>query len=212
MPSGSRQAIMPSAGHADQRIGAFDHAQRIDEPVQQRRIAAVATRWMMTSVSEVDWKIEPRRIQLAPQLHRVGDVAVVRDREAAEARSAKSGCTLRSARFAGGRIAHMAAGDVAGQGANRLVIVEIARDMAHRALGVEITSVPAGDSRCFLPAMLERMEPERDHRGGRFRAGNAEDAALLAQLVVIERVRGQHGRGVHCKCVFLGCGRLLARI
>jgi hypothetical protein len=80
MPSGSRQAIMPSGGHADQRIGALDHAQGIDEAIEQRRVAAGCDRWMITSVSEVDWKIAPLLHQFALQGHCVGDVAVVRDR------------------------------------------------------------------------------------------------------------------------------------
>ena len=37
----------------------------------------------MTSVSLVDWKIEPRRLSVRAQLHRVGEIAVMRDREAA---------------------------------------------------------------------------------------------------------------------------------
>ena len=60
-------------------------------------------------------------------------------------------------------------------------------------MAVEIAPVPAGDAGRLLPAMLERMEPERDDRGSGFRARNAEHAAFLAQLVVVERVGGEHG-------------------
>ncbi len=59
-------------------------------------------------------------------------------------------------------------------------------------MGVELVAVEAGDPRRFLPAVLERVEPERDQRGGALGPGYAEDAALFAQLVVIEGVCGQH--------------------
>jgi hypothetical protein len=36
--------------------------------------------------------------------------------------------------------------------------------MAHRAVGVEIGAVEAGDAGGFLPAMLERVEAQRDER------------------------------------------------
>ena len=69
-----------------------------------------------------------------------------------------------------------------------VVAVEIAGDMAHRAVGVEIVAVEAGDAGRFLAAVLQRVEAERDQRRGALRAGHAEDAALLAQLVVVEWV------------------------
>ena len=95
--------------------------------------------------------------------------------------------------LAGGRIAHMAAGRVARQSANHLVPVEIPRHMAHGPVGVEIMPVPTGDTGGFLPPMLERVEAKRDDSGRRISAGNAENAAFLAQLVVVEGVRSHHG-------------------
>src|SRR3546814_8891195 len=65
--------------------------------------------------------------------------------------------------------------------------------MAHRAMGVEMRAVEAGDAGGLLPAMLEGMETERHERGRRIgSARNPENAALFAQLVVIERIGGQH--------------------
>jgi hypothetical protein len=64
--------------------------------------------------------------------------------------------------------------------------------MAHRAMGMELVAVPAGDARGLLAAVLERVEAQRHERGCALRIGNAENAALFAQLVVIERVRGKH--------------------
>ena len=55
--------------------------------------------------------------------------------------------------------------------------------MAHRAVGVEIVAVEAGDAGRFLPAMLERVQAERGQRGGAIGAVDAEDAAFLVQMV-----------------------------
>ena len=93
----------------------------------------------------------------------------------------------------------MAASDVAAQRDHDVLAVEVARDMSHRTVRVELIAVEAGDPGRFLAAMLQRMEAKRDQPGRVGGAGNAEDTALLAQLVPIgfrdvERVRGQHRR------------------
>ena len=80
----------------------------------------------------------------------------------------------------------------AGQGADDLVAVEIARDMTHCAMAVEQMAVPASDARRLLPAMLKRMQAQGDNRRSRFGAVNAKDAALFAQLVVVIRICGEH--------------------
>ena len=67
-----------------------------------------AIRWMITSVSEVDWKIEPRRCSSGLQRQRVGEVAVVRDREAAEGELGEQRLDVALDRRAVGRIAHVA--------------------------------------------------------------------------------------------------------
>ena len=81
--------------------------------------------------------------------------------------------------------------------ADDLVAVEIAGDMAHRAVGVELRAVEAGDAGRFLAAMLQRVEAERDKGRGAVGAPDAEHAAFLAKLVVVERIGGQHGRCVN---------------
>ena len=75
----------------------------------------------MTSVSLVDWKIEPRRLSVAPQLHRVGDIAVVRDREAAVGELGEQGLDVAQRGLAGRRIADMADRGAAGELADDLV-------------------------------------------------------------------------------------------
>ena len=68
----------------------------------------------MTSVSLVDWKIEPRRMSVARAGARVGDVAVVRDREAAAGELGEQRLDVAQRRLAGGRVANVADGDPPG--------------------------------------------------------------------------------------------------
>ncbi len=56
----------------------------------------------------------------------------------------------------------------------------------------KLRAVEAGDAGGFLAAMLQRVEAERDEARGVVGAPDAENAALLVQLVVVERIGGQH--------------------
>jgi hypothetical protein len=57
---------------------------------------------------------------------------------------------------------------------------------------MEMLLVEAGDAGRFLAAMLERMKAERDEARRMIGAPDAEHAAFLTQLVVIERIGRQH--------------------
>ena len=116
----------------------------------------------------------------------------MRHREATRRQFRKQRLDVAESAAARGRIADVADGDIAGQLAHHLVAVEIARHMAVRAVRVEMLPVEAGDPRRFLPPVLERVEAECGHRRGALSAIHPENAALLAQFVVIERMRGQH--------------------
>ena len=58
-------------------------------------------------------------------------------------------------------------------------------DMAEPAPRVEFHPVKAGDAHRFLPAMLKRVEPERDETRRMVGVPHAEHAAFLAQLVPV---------------------------
>ena len=61
----------------------------------------------MTSVSLVDWKIEPRLIERGAERHGVGKVAVVGTAKPPSASSANKRLDVAQRCFAGGRIANM---------------------------------------------------------------------------------------------------------
>src|SRR3546814_632310 len=86
----------------------------------------------------------------------------------------------------------MAACDPARQRIDDIVPVEIAGDVAHGAVGMEIPPVPAGDAGGLLAAVLERMKAKRNDCGGGFCPPYAEYAAFLAEFVIVKRMCGQH--------------------
>src|SRR5436305_10966657 len=87
----------------------------------------------------------------------------------------------------------MADRGAAGELADNVVAVEIASDVAHRSVRVEMLAVEARDAGAFLAAVLEGVEAKRNEAGSVVDAPNAENPALLAQLIVFEGIGRQHG-------------------
>ena len=77
-------------------------------------------------------------------------------------------------------------------------LAEAGGDMAKAAAGEEFLAVEADDPGRFLPAMLERVEPQRGRRRRVIGADRTEDSAFLAQLVAIAIKEGvSHIEGCH---------------
>ena len=69
---------------------------------------------------------------------------------------------------------------------------EVVADVAEAAGGGEaVAGVVGDDAGGLLAAVLQRVQAEGDEVGGVLDADDAEDAAFLAQLVVVEGVRGR---------------------
>src|SRR5512139_2873125 len=86
----------------------------------------------------------------------------------------------------------MADRDLARQFAHDVVAVEVASDMAHRPVGMIVGSVETDDPGGFLATMLKGVEAECNETRGAIGAPDSEYAALLAELVVVERIGRQH--------------------
>ena len=86
----------------------------------------------------------------------------------------------------------MANGDVALQLADHLVRIEIAGNVPHGAMRVEILAIEGGDPCRFLAAMLQRVQAERHQRRSAIGAIDAKDPAFLMQMVVLPRIGGEH--------------------
>ncbi len=146
----------------------------------------------MVSVSEVDWKIEPRRCKLMLQRAGVRDVAVMRHGKAAGGELGEERLHVAQVRAAGGGIAVVADGAVALQPLHHRRLGEVVADQADMALVEELLAVEADDAGRLLAAMLKRVQAERGQRGRVGMAEYAEDAAFLVEGVV-ERMH--HGVG-----------------
>ena len=173
-------------GQRDQRIGAFDLAQRLDEALDDARPAAA--RHEMQDDFGVGGRLVDRAVahEFAPQRQAVGEIAVMGDGEAAGVEFGEERLHVAQDRLAGRRIAHMADRGVAGQALDRRRLGEMIADEAEAALGIEAPAVEGDDAGRFLAAMLQRMQAERRDGGGVGMAENAEDAAFLAQPVGVE--------------------------
>ena len=124
----------------------------------------VAIRWRIVSVSEVDWKIEPRRCSLRCKRAGVGDVAVMGDGEAAAGELGEERLHVAQVRAAGGRIAVMADGAVALEPLHHRRLGEVVADQADMALAAELLAVEGDDAGRLLAAVLQRVQAERGQR------------------------------------------------
>ena len=73
---------------------------------------------------------------------------------------------------------------VAGQPVDHRLLGEGVADQADMAFDVELAAVIGNDAGRFLPAMLQRMQPERDDRRGLLPSQYAEHAAFVVEMVV----------------------------
>jgi len=120
----------------------------------------------------------------------IGEIAVVANGETAEFEIGEQRLHVAHRHLAGGGIAHMADGGMALELADHVLRAEILADMAHAAMGVKLLAVVDDDARRLLAAMLEGVQSKR-RQGARFGVAiNAEDAAFLAEMVVVEGMSG----------------------
>ncbi len=172
-------------GQRDQRVGALDLGQGLHEPVNDLRPARACRE------QQHDFRIAGRLAdraaanELAAQRQPVGQIAVMSDREAARLEFGEQRLDIAQDRVAGGRIAHMADRRPPRQAVDGRAAREVIPDQPLPALRVEPDAVESDDAGSLLAAMLQRVQPERDDRGGVGVIEDAEDAAFLAQPVAV---------------------------
>ena len=188
-------------GQRHQRIGPFDLLQRADQPLHDA--AARPGGHQVGDHLGVGRRLEQRAAldQLLAERIGVGQVAVVGDGEAAEGEIGEQRLDIAQDGVAGGRVADMADRGMAAQPAHHRLRGEAVGDLAEVAVGVEMLAVEGDDAGGLLAAMLQGMQAEHGVRRRLVDAADAEDAALLAQMVVIQRVGAEHRqvcRGASC--------------
>ena len=154
----------------------------------------------MTSVSEVDWKMQPRETRSPRSESALVRLPLCAMLSPPQGEIGEERLDVAHLGRALGGIAVVADRRVALQRVDHLARGEDVTDPAERPVRVEDRAVGADDSGRFLAPVLQRVQAER--RVGR-RVGVPEDAkdpALLAQLVVV----GRHARGCNARP---GCHR-----
>src|SRR3546814_71989 len=131
---------------------------------------------------------------LLAQVPGIRQVAVMGQRQPAEAVVGIERLDVAQRRLARGRVAVVADRGVAGQPRDHLAVGEDVADQPEGAVRMEVQPVEGDDACGLLPAMLERMQAERGQRGGVVASEDAEHAAFLVEFVVaggsVERMRG----------------------
>ena len=174
-------------GQRNQRIGAFDRAQRLDEAVDEA--VALGLRDQMQDHLGVGGRLHHGAAphQFAAQGQSVGEIAVVADREAAGIELGEQRLDVAQDGVARGGIAHMAdRGMVPGSRSITSRRGEGIADKAEPALGVKPGAVEGDDAGGFLAAMLQGVQSERGDGGGLGMAEDAEHPAFLAQGVAVQ--------------------------
>ncbi len=196
-------------GQRHQRIGALDLLEGLDQPVDD--VAARRRRHQVGDDLGVGGRLEQRAAldQLVAQRIGIGQVAVVGDGEAAGGEVGEQRLDVAQDGVAGGGIADMADRGMAAQPAHHRLGGEAVGDLAEVAMGVEVLAVEGDDAGRLLPAMLQGMQPEHGVRRCLADAADAEDAAFLPQMIVIQwigadRRQGRDGVGLGHRCIESG--------
>ena len=186
MPKRIAGADQLLVGERDQRIGALDPRKRLDETLDDAW--APRSRGQQQHDLRVRRRLADRALanEFAPQRQAVGQVAVVRDRQAARVEFGEQRLHVAQDGRAGGGVADMADGGRAGQPLDRRGAGEMIADEAEPPLRVEPRAVERYDAGRLLAPVLQGVQPERGDRGGVGMSENAEHPALLVQAVVRE--------------------------
>src|SRR5487761_1585041 len=167
------------------RIRAFHLAERVRDG--SREVADFAARHQMHDHFAVARRLEDRALmfQAAAQIQRVGQVAIVRQRQLAFIAIGNERLGVHQCGVARGGIARVADRHRARQARNH-VRREKFLHQAHALFDAQLRAVGRGDARRFLPAMLQRVEAKIGELRSLFVAENAEDAALVVKVIVVE--------------------------
>jgi hypothetical protein len=187
-------------GERDEAIRALDLPKPVDQPVEQRAVGArgdqvdddLGVHGGLEDAAALD--------QFAPEARRIGQVAVMPDGEAAGGELREQRLHVAQHGVAGGGVAVVADRGMAVQPADHRLAVQVVADLSEAAMGMELPAVERDDAAGFLSPMLQGVQAERGERRGVGRAPDAENAAFLVQLVVVEGVGGERSAAHQFSC------------
>jgi hypothetical protein len=182
-------------GEQQQRVGALDPAQRIDQPVDNRGVVGAGDQVIddFSVGGRLEQAADPHQF-LAQEIG-VGEIAVMRERQTAEIEVGEDRLDVAVRRAAGRGVPVVADRRVADQLFHDGLGAEDVSDQASGAMIVKDPAIVGYDPGGFLPAVLQGMEAKRGVRGGIRRAVDAEQRTFLVKLV--EVVFGAFQGGMH---------------
>ncbi len=124
--------------------------------------------------------------QLATQGQAIGEIAVMGDRDAADFEFCKQRLHVAQSNFAGRRIARVANRHVTRQFRQRCGIGVVVAHQTHMLFSMELCSIEAHDTRCFLTTMLQGMQAEGCQCCCIGMTENTKHAAFFMQGVTIK--------------------------
>ena len=184
-PQGVAYADERVVGEGDERIGAHHPPERVDEAAGH--VVGVGQRHEMHDDLRVGGRLEDRAAPDQIPAHRmgVGQVAVVRQREAAHAGLHEDRLHVAQHGRAGGGVTVVADRRATLQPLHDRVAGEHVRNQPQVAVDVELRAVEGHDSGGFLTPVLQGVEAQGGVGRGVPRSEDAEDAAFLARPGVV---------------------------
>ncbi len=183
-----------------ERIGALDPHQRVDKAHGEAALALGTPRDQMDDNLRVGGRLKDcaRGNELPPERQRIGQVAVMAERQAAHVEIGEQRLNIPQRGFSHRGIAHMANGRRARQAVDYGLFVEVVAHQAKAALGVKLAAVEGHDAGRFLPPVLQGVQPKSCKGCGVGVIEDAENAALLMQLIAAQ-VQNPGLQGAHAR-------------
>ena len=168
--------------HHDERVGAADLRQRVDD--RGLRAVLARAREQMHDHFGVGRGLEDRPAphQRVPQLAGIDDVAVVPDSQLPVHAVDDDRLRVGQAALARRRVPHVPHRHVSRQLRERLAVEDVVH-IAHRLRDADLRAVGRGNAGALLPAVLKRVEPEVGEIRRLGMSNDSEDAALIAEFV-----------------------------
>ena len=177
-------------GERHQRIAALDLAKRIHEAVDHPGFARAGHQMQDYLAVGGGLKDRPLGHELVTQGQEVGEVAVVADGDPAALEVGEHGLHVADRVAAGGGIAGVADGGIAGKALHQIVLPEGLAHVAEVAFGGEALAVEGGHPAGLLPAMLQGVQAQRHDGRSLLHVPDAKDAALQPGAVVVRIALG----------------------
>ena len=175
--------------------GPLEHVQRVDDRIDARPV--VVARLLLDQVGQdlaVGGRLEEAALvlEVLAQQVRIDDVAVVRQGEVTRIVAEEERLHVLDAAASGRRVAHVADGHAAAERRELRLVEHLGHQTAPLDAAQPAVVTHGHDAGPLLPAVLQRMQAVVGQRSGIGHAVDAEHAALLVQLPVVDLLHLLH--------------------